>query len=48
MSNDKLTIEQKKEIEQILFEINTNTIKHLRIRNGNMKDLDDILVIKGY
>lgn len=43
MSNDKLTIEQKKEIEHILIEINTNTIKHLRIRNGNMKDLDDIL-----
>ncbi len=43
MSNDKLNIEQKKEIEQILFEINTNTIKHLRVRNGSMKDLDDIL-----
>ena len=43
MSNDKLTIEQKKEIEQILFEINTTTINHLRVRNGSMKDLDDIL-----
>lgn len=43
MSNDKLTIEQKKEIEHILIEINTTTINHLRIRNGSMKDLDDIL-----
>ena len=43
MSNDKLTIEHKKEIEYILFEINTNTIKHLGVRNGSMKDLDDIL-----
>lgn len=42
-SNDKLTVEQKNEIEGILFEINTKTINHLRHRNGNMKDLDDVL-----
>lgn len=43
MSNDKLNEDHKKEIEAILIEINTKTIKHLRNRNATMKDLDDIL-----
>lgn len=43
MSNKNLTEEDKTEIQKILFEINSKTLDHLRNKNGNMKDLDDVL-----
>jgi len=41
MSNDKLSPEDKVEIESLLFDINTSTLEHLRNKKGNMKDLDE-------
>lgn len=43
MSNDKLTEEDKVEIKNLLLEINSSTLAHLRNKNGSNKDLDDIL-----
>lgn len=43
MSNNKLSEEDKNEIQNILFDINAKTLQHLSEKNGKMKDLDDIL-----
>ena len=43
MSNKNLTEKDKTDIQKILLEINSKTLEHLRDKNGNMKELDDIL-----
>lgn len=43
MSNNKLSQEDKNEINGILHEVNNKTIEVLRNKNGDMKDLDDVL-----
>ena len=43
MSNNKLSEEDKNEIQSILHEINDKTLEILRDKNGNMKNLDEIL-----
>lgn len=42
-SNDRLTLEDKNEIHNILLEINNKTLAHLKNKNGQMKDIDDLL-----
>jgi predicted membrane chloride channel (bestrophin family) len=42
-SNDKLSEIHKIEIQNLLLEINTTTLAHLRDKNGTMKDLDILL-----
>lgn len=42
-SNEKLTQQDKSEIHAILLEINGKTLAHLKDKNGDMKDIDDIL-----
>jgi predicted membrane chloride channel (bestrophin family) len=43
MSTDKLSEEDKNVIKNLLLEINSTTLDHLRNKNGKNKDLDDIL-----
>lgn len=43
MSSDKLTIEEKAEIEKILFEVNTKSLKHLENEFYDVHELDQTL-----
>ena len=43
MGHERLSVEDKNEIQKILLEINTDTIAHLRNKNCTIKDLDDIV-----
>jgi len=43
MSNEKLSADDKNEIQAILLNINNSTLKHLRTNDTSMKDLDDLL-----
>ncbi|MGM5470726.1 hypothetical protein ACS386_10670 [Flavobacteriaceae bacterium LMO-SS05] len=43
MSNNALSEEDKNEIQNLLLDINTTTLEHLRIKNEHMKTLDALV-----